>query len=182
VDKPALYDEALEGCYSPTGLPTTGCCSFLGEAELLTAGVCLAHVLGERDQLLDHLRCLDRAVLIAADGLLQHLGEGTRLDDVLATPRGQLALQELLEQFCGQIAVGLAAHFGEELIQEGRDVWFLQSCRRKDFDSFASSPCQLNTEKLLQLSHLPAVETLFRGITTRNPGQFTAARPRKGRS
>jgi hypothetical protein len=27
VDKPALYDEALEGCYSPTGLPTTGCCS-----------------------------------------------------------------------------------------------------------------------------------------------------------
>jgi len=27
VDKPAPYDEAVEGCHSPTGLPTTGCCS-----------------------------------------------------------------------------------------------------------------------------------------------------------
>ena len=27
VDKPAPDDEAVEGCYSPTGLPTTGCCS-----------------------------------------------------------------------------------------------------------------------------------------------------------
>ena len=27
VDKPAPYDIAVEGRYSPTGLPTTGCCS-----------------------------------------------------------------------------------------------------------------------------------------------------------
>ena len=27
VDKPVPYDEAAKGCYSPTGLPTTGCCS-----------------------------------------------------------------------------------------------------------------------------------------------------------
>ena len=27
MDKPAPYDEAVEDCYSPTGLPTTGCCS-----------------------------------------------------------------------------------------------------------------------------------------------------------
>jgi hypothetical protein len=27
VDKSVPYDEAVEGCYSPAGLPTTGCCS-----------------------------------------------------------------------------------------------------------------------------------------------------------
>jgi hypothetical protein len=27
VDKPAHYDEAVEGSHSPAGLPTTGCCS-----------------------------------------------------------------------------------------------------------------------------------------------------------
>jgi hypothetical protein len=27
VDKPVPYDEAVKGRHSPTGLPTTGCCS-----------------------------------------------------------------------------------------------------------------------------------------------------------
>jgi hypothetical protein len=27
VAKPAPCDEAVDGCHSPTGLPTTGCCS-----------------------------------------------------------------------------------------------------------------------------------------------------------
>ena len=27
MDKPVPSDEALKGCYSPTGLPTTDCCS-----------------------------------------------------------------------------------------------------------------------------------------------------------
>ena len=40
----------------------------------------------------------------------------------------------------------------------------------RELDSFALSSGQLDTEKLLQLPHLPAVEALLRGIATRNPG------------
>ena len=46
----------------------------------------------------------------------------------------------------------------------------------RDLDSFAFSSCQLNTEKLLQLSHLSAVESLLRGITTRSPGNPSGLR------
>ena len=46
----------------------------------------------------------------------------------------------------------------------------------RDLDSFALSSGQLNTEKLLQLSHLSAVESLFRGITTRSPRNSSGLR------
>ena len=45
----------------------------------------------------------------------------------------------------------------------------------RDLDSFAFSSGQLDTEKLLQLPHLPAVESLFRGISTRDPGDPPAS-------
>jgi uncharacterized protein DUF2442 len=48
------------------------------EAQRLTAPVRLAHLLGQPDQLLDHLGGLDGAVLIAAERLLQQLREGRR--------------------------------------------------------------------------------------------------------
>ena len=60
-----------------------------GEAELLATGVCLAHVPRQPDQLLDYLRRLDCPVLVAAEGVLQHVGEGAGLHYVLASTRGE---------------------------------------------------------------------------------------------
>ena len=45
----------------------------VGEAEMLAAGARLAHLASELDQLLDDLRRLNRAVLVAAQRLLAHL-------------------------------------------------------------------------------------------------------------
>jgi hypothetical protein len=77
----------------------------IAEAERFAARVRLAHVLCERDQLLDHLRCLDRAVLVAADRLLEHLSERPRLHDVLAPTAAHLAGQQLAQQLHGQVAL-----------------------------------------------------------------------------
>jgi hypothetical protein len=43
----------------------------LGEPELLASRACCAHVLGELDQLLDHLGGFDGAVLVFAYGLFE---------------------------------------------------------------------------------------------------------------
>lgn len=47
-----------------------------------------ANVCRERDQFLDHLRRFDVAGLLATDGLLQHLGERTRLHKRLSPAYG----------------------------------------------------------------------------------------------
>ena len=54
------------------------------QPQPLAARVGLPHVSRKLDQLLDHLRRLDRAILVAAQGLFQHLGEGASLHHVLA--------------------------------------------------------------------------------------------------
>jgi hypothetical protein len=106
----------------------------LREAELLAARVGLAHVARELDQLLDHLRGLDRAVLVAADGLFQHLGERARLHDVLLPAHAELSVQELLQELDGEVLLRHAAHFGEELVGEDRDVGLLEPSCGEDVD------------------------------------------------
>ena len=63
----------------------------LRQPEFVTAGVGLPHLAGKLDQLLYHLRGLDGPVLVATEGLLQHLGERPVLHDVLS-PAGRQAL------------------------------------------------------------------------------------------
>ena len=84
------------------------------------------------DQLLDHLRRLDGAVLVASDRLLQHLGEGARLDDVLALRRVLISpFSSLLQQLDGEVPLRHAAHFGQELVGEDRDVGLLAARPRR---------------------------------------------------
>jgi hypothetical protein len=98
----------------------------------LSARVGLTHVLRQRNQFLDHLSRLDGAVLVAANGLFQHLGKRARLNHVLAAPCRQLTREQLLEELHGEVPLGHAAHFGEELLGEDRDVRLLQPRRRED--------------------------------------------------
>ena len=60
-------------------------------AQFLPALVRLLYLLRDLDQFFDHLGGLDRPVSVPVDRLLQHLGERSRLDHVLATPLPDLA-------------------------------------------------------------------------------------------
>jgi len=106
----------------------------LRESELLAAGVRLAHVLGELDQLLDHLRCLDSAILVAADRLLEHLGERACLHHVFAPSGCQFSLEQLLQELYGEVALGHPAHLGEEFVGENRDVRLRETGGGEDVD------------------------------------------------
>ena len=82
---------------------------------------------GQLDELLDHLRRLDRPVLVAAQALLQQLGEGARLHHVLSSSDGELALQQLLQQLDREVALRHPAHLGEELVGQHRNVRLVES-------------------------------------------------------
>ena len=87
---------------------------------------------GQADQFLDHLHGLEGAVPVAGERLFQHVGEGSRLDDVLAPAGGQLALQQLdLE-----VELGQAAHLGQEFFGKDRDVGLVQAGRGEDVRHF----------------------------------------------
>src|SRR5690606_37343171 len=68
----------------------------LGQPQRLATRIRFAHVLRQRNQLLDDLRCLNRAILITANRLLEHLGKRTRLHTVLPAPSCEFALEKLL--------------------------------------------------------------------------------------
>ena len=104
------------------------------QPEPLAAGVRLPHLAGEADQFLDHLRGLDRAVLVAANRLLQHLGERACLHDVLPPPRRQFALQQPLQQLDSEVPPAHAAHFTQEILGQDRYVRLLQPGRGEDVD------------------------------------------------
>ena len=107
----------------------------VGQAEFLAAAAGLAHLLGQLDQLLDDLRRLDGAVLVLADGLLQHLGEGPGLHHVASRAR---VLISSLSSFCSsstaRLRCGRSSHLGEELVREDRDVGLLQPGGGEDVD------------------------------------------------
>ncbi len=54
------------------------------EAELLSPRVRLTHLLGQGNEFLDDLGGFDRAILIASDRLLQHLGKRSRMNHIPA--------------------------------------------------------------------------------------------------
>src|SRR5208282_4891481 len=93
--------------------------------ELLAARIRRAHLLGECDQLLDHLCRLDRAIPVFAQRLLQELGERARLDDVAPRPSSNLARQQLLQKLDGEVPLRHAADLGEEFVGKDRDVRLL---------------------------------------------------------
>ena len=99
------------------------------QPERLAAGVRAAQVAGEFDQLFDHLRGFDGAVPVAAQGLLQHGAERARLDDVPPPARGDFALQQLLQQFDGQVALRYAPDLGQEVVGQDRHVGLVQAGR-----------------------------------------------------
>jgi hypothetical protein len=94
----------------------------------------LAHVLGQPDQLLDDLRRLDRAVLVAADRLLQHLGERARLHHVLAPARASSPLSSLRSSSTARLRCGMprtsARNSSERIEMSGSG----EPCRGEDVD------------------------------------------------
>jgi hypothetical protein len=104
------------------------------ESELLTALRSRAHALGELDELLDHLGRLDSPVLVAPHGVLEQVGEGASLDEVVLGPRFDLVVEQLAKQFDREVLVLHPAHVGEELIREDGDVRVLQAGGREDAD------------------------------------------------
>ena len=66
----------------------------------------------------------DGSVVVGGQGLLQHLAEGSRLDDVSLAALLDLVLEQLGEQFSGDGLVFQAAHFGEEFFIEDRIEMF----------------------------------------------------------
>lgn len=103
-----------------------------GEPELLAAGACCAQLFGELDQLFDHLRGFDGAVLVFAHGLREQLGEGAGLDDVAFPALLDFAFEQLLQQLDGEVALRHVAHFGQEFVREDRDVRLLEAGRGED--------------------------------------------------
>ena len=103
----------------------------LGQAQVVAPGGGLPHVSGQVEQLLDHLGRLDGAVAVAAQGVLQHLGERPGLHQVLAPPDGHFALQQPLQQLHRQVGPVHVPDLGQELVVEHRDVGPVQPGRRE---------------------------------------------------
>ena len=61
----------------------------------------------------------DGAVVAGVEGLLELLGEGLALHEVLLRPHLQLVLEQLFQQLGGDVLVLEAAHLGGELQAEG---------------------------------------------------------------
>ncbi len=86
------------------------------------------------DQFVDHFLGGDGSVVVGGQGLLQHLAEGSRLDDVSLAALLDLVFQQLGEQFGGDVLVFQAAHFGQELVGQDRDVRSLDARRGEHVD------------------------------------------------
>ena len=90
----------------------------LAEAQVLSPPGGFVHLLRQPDQLLDDLQGFDGPVVVPPDGLLQHLGEGTSLDQVLPAPGLDLVIQQLAQEFHRQVLLGHTPHFGQKLIRK----------------------------------------------------------------
>jgi len=60
--------------------------------------------------------------------------EGTRLDDVVFGPCLDLALEQFLQQFDGQVALGHPPDFSQEFIGEDGDIGAAEAGRREEVD------------------------------------------------
>jgi hypothetical protein len=82
---------------------------------------------------------LDGAVLVAPDGLLQHLGERFGLDHVLPEASPDLPRHELPEQLNRQVPLGHPLNLGQELVGQDRDIRLLEPGRGKDVHDFVGN-------------------------------------------
>src|SRR5687768_6597790 len=96
----------------------------------------LAHLLRQLDELCNDLRRTDGAVLVAANCLLQHVGECAALNEVLSGSQADLVIQQLLKELEGYIPVGESPDFFEELIGQDGDVRVPQPSGGEDVDYF----------------------------------------------
>ena len=104
------------------------------QAEFRAARVRLPHIARERNELLDDLRRLHRAVAVAFERPLQHFRERPGAHDIRAPPLRQFPGQQFAQQLHGEMAPRHPAHLGEKLVRQDRNVGLLQSRRREDID------------------------------------------------
>ena len=95
----------------------------------------LAHLLGQLDQLLDDLRGLDGPVLVARGAP----APASRRTSAPARRSGATrvlisSVEQLPQQLDGQVPLRQAAHLGQELVGQDRDVRLLQPGRGEDVD------------------------------------------------
>lgn len=74
---------------------------------------------------------LDGTALVAANGLLQKIGKGARLDHVFPACL-HFALEELPQELHGKVFLGYAPDLRQELIRKDRYVRLLQTRRREN--------------------------------------------------
>ena len=84
--------------------------------EMYVAFARRLHILGECDQLLDHLRSGEGVVVIAVDGRLQPLAERFVLNDVGTRLRFDLAVEELSQRLHRQICLLHVFDLSEKII------------------------------------------------------------------
>ncbi len=95
------------------------------------------------------MRRLQRTVPILADRPLDHLAEGARL---------QFVVEQLLQQFQSEVALGELTHLLQELVGEERDVRVLEARRGEDIDQcFSLAPVAL--EVTLASHHIAQTTT-----------------------
>ena len=66
--------------------------------------------------------------------MLQQLGEGARLHQVLPPADGELAVEQLLQELDREVALRHAVHLGQELVRQDRDVRLLEAGGGEDVD------------------------------------------------
>ena len=64
------------------------------------------------------LGSLDGAILVLAHGLFEHLGERTRLNHVLLHAGLDFIVDQLLQQFDGQVTLGKVLYVRKELVRQ----------------------------------------------------------------
>lgn len=107
---------------------------FGGEAELFAALVGVAHVVGEFDQLGDDLGAGDGAALVAIEGGIHEGGEGARLHRVGVRTGADFVVEQLLQEFEGEILLGQVLEAGQKIIGEDGDVGRFEAGGVEDVD------------------------------------------------
>ncbi len=104
----------------------------LSHTKALTPRLNLAHVLPQLNQLINNIRRLNGAILVAMNRLLQHIGERPRLHHILPHATGNLALEQLLKQLHSEIALRHTPHLIQKLVRQYRDIRLVQTRRGKN--------------------------------------------------
>ena len=109
-----------------------------------TAPAGLPHVFGELNQFLNHLRGFDGAVLVFMNGILQQFGKRLRLNQEFFGTDFDFVIEQLAQQFDGEIFLRHVSYFCQKLIRENRDIRLLKSRGCEDVDHLARNASDLS--------------------------------------